>query len=340
MLTRTGEILANMLLLAICCCGIVFAEPVSRTGSIGGHDAKFIDVQGINTRYYDVGGGDPLVLIHGGPWEGTSSANDWALNLSGLSKKFRVLAPDRLGTGMTDNPSRQRETDFNELGQIQHIADFIETLGVGPVNIVGHGEGGIVLFLALERPDLVKSLVLVSSNKVAPDIGEDSQQEALAACPWEINGQEIGPWLDEVICRYRKLSYDDSHVNGEFISAIRMMNLQDKVQWTRFYRDGGAGEPFRSQYSEWRARMHERIRDQGELKIPVLIIWARHDPTHPQVRSMALYDIFAEQNPSVQTLIINRAGHFPFREKPDEFNHGVIRFINAWQTLGEIDATD
>jgi len=35
--------------------------------------------------------------------------------------------------------------------------------------------------------------------------------------------------------------------------------------------------------------------------------------------------------------MMNDAGHYAFREKPDEFNFAVIRFISAWRALGEID---
>ena len=304
--------------------------------SINGLQAKYIDLGDIRTRYYDEGSGEPMLLVHGGPWEGTSSANDWSLNIKGLAEDYRVLAPDRLGTGMTGNPNRAGEGDFTQLGQINHLIDFLEALDVGPVHIVAHAEGGISMYLALERPDLVKSLVLFSSNVAAPRVGADQREEALAECPWSVYGQEIGPWLDEVVCRYRELSYDDAHVTDEFIAALQVMNLDPKVQWTRFYRDGGAAEPFRSNVDEWHDTMRARIYDNGELNIPVLLIWAKDDPTHPLERSMALYDVIANHNPSVQTVIMNDAGHYAFREKPDEFNFVAKRFINAWKNLGEI----
>ena len=333
-LKRSAYVAALWLMLQ--CCAVSAAQPVSSTASVGGFEAKFIDVNGISTRYYDQGSGDPLLLVHGGPWEGTSSANDWSRNIEGLAKEFRVLAPDRLGNGLTGNPGRADEADFTMAGQIKHLIRFIETMDVGPVNIVAHAEGGISLYLAVERPDLVKSLVLFSSNIAAPDVGDDRREEALADCPWEVYGQEIGPWMDELICRYKSLSYADPHLSDEFIAALQTMNLDPKVQWTRFYRDGGAGAPFRANINGWREAMHARIRDNGELKVPVLLIWARDDLTHPLQRSMALYDILAEHNPSVQTLIMNDAGHYAFREKPDEFSFAVIRFITAWRALGEI----
>ena len=139
---RTGLFRTACLLIVGLFCQAAFSSGPD-TGSVGGYEAKFIRVKGINTRYYEAGNGEPLLLVHGGPWEATSSANIWSRNLAGLSKNFHVLAPDRLGNGMTDNPSRKSEVDFNEMGQIRHLADFIETMETGPVNIVGQGDGGI-----------------------------------------------------------------------------------------------------------------------------------------------------------------------------------------------------
>src|SRR6266550_7345545 len=50
---------------------------VSQSGSIGGYEAKFIDVNGARTRYYDVGSGEVILLVHGARPSGTSSANTW-----------------------------------------------------------------------------------------------------------------------------------------------------------------------------------------------------------------------------------------------------------------------
>jgi hypothetical protein len=41
------------------------ADSVSPSASIGGHQAKFVDVNGVRTRYYDVGSREPILLIHG-----------------------------------------------------------------------------------------------------------------------------------------------------------------------------------------------------------------------------------------------------------------------------------
>jgi hypothetical protein len=62
------------------------------TGSVI-YQAKFIDVNGIRTRYYDEGRGDVLLLIHGSRFSPWGSANTWTRNVGGLAKKFRAWRP-------------------------------------------------------------------------------------------------------------------------------------------------------------------------------------------------------------------------------------------------------
>ncbi len=58
------------------------------TGSVI-HQAKFIDVNGTRTRYYDEGEGDVILLIRGSRFSPWGSANTWPRNIAGLAKKFR-----------------------------------------------------------------------------------------------------------------------------------------------------------------------------------------------------------------------------------------------------------
>ncbi len=39
---------------------------VGPNGELDGLQAKFVDVNGVSTRYFDYGEGEPIVLIHGG----------------------------------------------------------------------------------------------------------------------------------------------------------------------------------------------------------------------------------------------------------------------------------
>src|SRR5688572_30378156 len=79
----------------------------------------FVDVGGYRTRTYEDGVGDPLVLIHGGRFGNTYSLDAWSLNLPGLAGNFHVYAPDKLGSGHTDNPKTDDDYTFEAI--FQHI---------------------------------------------------------------------------------------------------------------------------------------------------------------------------------------------------------------------------
>src|SRR5258708_15988735 len=48
---------------------------VKPDASVGGLGAKFIEVSGVKTRYYDAGEDEPMVMIHGGSMAASSAAN-------------------------------------------------------------------------------------------------------------------------------------------------------------------------------------------------------------------------------------------------------------------------
>ena len=66
---------------------------------------KYVDVDGIKTRYFDKGEGEPLILLHGGNFgsnDAVDCAWDWELNIDGLARWFHVYAVEKLGQGRTD----------------------------------------------------------------------------------------------------------------------------------------------------------------------------------------------------------------------------------------------
>ena len=73
---------------------------------------KHVDVDGIDTRYYEAGQGEPIVFIYGGNFgsaDSASSAPVWSLNFLPLSERFKVIALDKLGQGHTGNPKRNED---------------------------------------------------------------------------------------------------------------------------------------------------------------------------------------------------------------------------------------
>ena len=103
--------------------------------------------------------GAPLVLCHGF----SGSAHDFALHTDALAIDRRVLAMDHRGHGRS---TKTRDLASYSLGQV--AADLVALLdaeGGGPVDLLGHSMGGVIaLRVALDRPDLVRSLILMDTS--------------------------------------------------------------------------------------------------------------------------------------------------------------------------------
>jgi pimeloyl-ACP methyl ester carboxylesterase len=110
-------------------------------------------------HYEIVGGGPPLLLIAGLASDGAS----WGPLLAELPGRQLILVDNR-GSGRTRSAGPIRFADL-----VADIASLIETLGIGPVDVVGHSLGGAIgLALAAERPELVKRLVTLTSGATSP----------------------------------------------------------------------------------------------------------------------------------------------------------------------------
>ena len=77
--------------------------------------------------------------------------------------------------------------------------------------------------------------------------------------------------------------------------------------------------------------MFAKLRDFG-LERPTQIIWGKNDPTASLDQGWALWDLIASQLSNAQFHIINRAGHFCYREHPKAFNELVHGFVESCQS--------
>lgn len=107
------------------------------------------------------GSGRPLVLIHGFPLDHTM----WKGQLSGLSDRYRVIAPDLRGFGKSDVTIEA--TTMEQYAD--DIAEMVEALGIDePVGICGLSMGGYIAWqFFLRHRERLARLVLCDTRAVA-----------------------------------------------------------------------------------------------------------------------------------------------------------------------------
>jgi len=307
----------------------VHGGEVSPSGSVGGQEAKFIDVNGARTRYYDVGSGEVILLVHGARPSGTSSANTWVPILSGLGKSFRVLAPDRLGHGMTENP----KGDYSVTAEMEHLYGFLKVIGISSFHIIGQSTGAYhAARITLEHPEMVKTLVVCDSATLSLPVGNVEERRAAIGLGTGAGGQRgtSNDPKEQFRFSIQQLSKNREHITEEFVSAAGYMASQPAGRKTDAAMAGEAAKRYETIIAKGAAEMRGWIKE-GRLQTPTLLYWGKNDPSAILAVGLALFDMISEKNPRARMLIVNDAGHFHYREHPEEFTRNVINFITEWQ---------
>jgi pimeloyl-ACP methyl ester carboxylesterase len=118
------------------------------------NSAGYVKAGDISIYFRRYGAGDPVLLLHGG----FMYAETWAGQIPALASRYQVIAMDSRGHGRTTLGTRP--LTYRQMAE--DAAALIEKLDLGPINLVGLSDGGSTsLALALQRPELVRSLVLL-----------------------------------------------------------------------------------------------------------------------------------------------------------------------------------
>jgi pimeloyl-ACP methyl ester carboxylesterase len=114
----------------------------------------FITVNGTELYYELSGDGNvPLALVHGSWGDHTN----WNPVVGELARSFRVLTYDRRGHSQSARPKTQGSLREDAMD----LAALLEALGLGPAHVIGNSGGGAVaLWLAAERPEMLRSLAV------------------------------------------------------------------------------------------------------------------------------------------------------------------------------------
>jgi pimeloyl-ACP methyl ester carboxylesterase len=120
---------------------------------------QIIELSDTRLSYFEWGSGEPLVLLHhGGP--GVTGWSNFSGNLDDFSG-YRMLLVDMPGYGDSEIVNEDGGP-YASLAS-KAIAELIDRLGVGPVDLLGHSLGGsVAMRVAVDFPDRLRRLVLVA----------------------------------------------------------------------------------------------------------------------------------------------------------------------------------
>ena len=157
-------------------------------------------VNGIRLAYQTFGEGDPLILLHGG----FGSVEMFGPNVGNLAAGRQVIGVDLQSHGRT--PIADRPMRFETMAD--DIAELIPQIGLAKADVMGFSlGGGVALRTAIQHPDVVDRLVLVSTpfkrsgwhpemaaamSQMGPEVAEPMKQSPMYAVY-----REIAPNVDD-----------------------------------------------------------------------------------------------------------------------------------------------
>jgi 2-hydroxy-6-oxonona-2,4-dienedioate hydrolase len=252
------------------------------------------------TRVLEAGEGDDVVLLlHGAG----SRADRWIHNVRGLAASgFHVYALDLPGHGFaTKGPG----TNLSPTVLAESLLRFVDDIGASSVTLVGTSFGGYVAAVATSlAPERVRALVMVGAIGLG-----DYDVEMLRTGAVRIATVED----DAIRQKLLMLVYDSALVTDRWVAEETRINTspgakEGLLEVGRVLMEG----PFEPE-------VLTRVRDTG---VPVLLVWGAEDRFVPASYGIEVF----EQMPDAGLVLMDRAGHAPYYERPDEFNETFIAF--------------
>ena len=245
--------------------------------------------------------GAAVVLIHG---LGLSQ-EVWDHALEPFAQRFRTITYDLYGHGLSvPVPDEMRPLSLTGFAtQLEHLLDELD---VDAAQIVGFSIGGMInRRFALDHPDRVQSLVIVSS----PHYRGADGQEAVEARAAAVRDQGATATMDSALIRWFTPGHLDSHPEHEesVRSWRRQADPESYAQATWVLANG----------------VRELIAPEPPITQPTLIMTGENDSGSTPAMSLAI----AAEIEGAETVIVDRYKHLGLMEDHHAFTDPIISFL-------------
>lgn len=244
---------------------------------------------------WEAGQGAPLLVVHG------VDGSDGVLPFhDGLAERRRVIAISLPGFGRTELPRWMDTVD--DVAYL--LLDLLEQLEVGAVDLLGLGFGGwVAAEMTVRCQDRLRRLVLADAVGI------------------KVGGAETRDIADTLVLGYEEAArlawHDPAAAPGmtwpgapglseaALTGVLRALETVSLLGWKPFMHN-----------PKLQGRLHR-------IKIPTLVLWGQSD----RVVSPDYGRAFQHAIPGARFEAIPRAGHYPHRERPDDFVRAVTAFL-------------
>jgi pimeloyl-ACP methyl ester carboxylesterase len=240
-------------------------------------EAQSVTIGDAKVSLRRAGKGPPLLFLHGA--EGYSQ---WLPFFDALAERHELLVPEHPGFGASDDPPLIRSVPDMALFYL----DFLETLGLKDLHIVGHSLGGWIAAEMLIRDRArAKSLTLIAPAGIRVE---------------GVPSGDLFIWNREELLR--NVFYNQAY--ADIALSLKPTDEQlDTMLKNRFTATKLGWQPrwFNPDLEKWLHR----------IKLPSLILWGKDDKVMPAAYAAR----WRERLPDARLALIEQCGHVPQIEK-------------------------
>lgn len=257
-------------------------------------------INDIQMAYTDAGSGDPVVLIHGYPFNRTL----WTEQVEALSSSYRVIAPDLRGFGESD--SSQGPATMNRMAQ--DVARLMDQLEIPRAVIGGLSMGGyVVLAFYKYFASRVRALILADTRAQA-DSDEAKQTRAQQAEKALAEG--MAGIADAMLPKL--LTPETVSKVPDIVMRVRDMMLKTKPE--------GAAAALLGM-----AEREDQTPFLSQISSPALILVGAEDAITPVADSEKMHSLIAGS----RLVVLEHAGHVSNLERTAQFNEALLDFLKS-----------
>lgn len=256
--------------------------------------------------YRRMGGGQPVVLLHGIPGSGAT----WAPVVEALPDGFDVIVPDLLGFGGSERP--RGLDDLHAVAQAAAVAALLDELHLTGAVVVGHDFGGpVAVMLTAARADLVAAIGLFATNTF-PDTPIPFP---LSTVNWPV----VGAAAQRVLfcgLSLRMLLRQAVGPGGPHLDpAVHLGDSAQQAAIATIFAGSLTGL----------ARLYEPVEAQlRSLDIPAVVGWGDRDPLFSVEQGRRTADAAG-----VDLRLYSGAGHFLPQERPADVAADIVILASA-----------
>ncbi|MFC0307091.1 alpha/beta fold hydrolase [Rhizorhabdus histidinilytica] len=267
-----------------------------------------LEVAGSTTHFHDLGSGEPLLLLPAyGPLPGTTGWLTYSKVLPYFVERRRCIIVDYHNFGLS-SPFVFDEPAHDVF--VRQVKAVLDHLGIARCDVVGTSTGGTVAIdLALSDPGRVSRMVVG-----ACEASTGGDPYLLSPWPSEVGKlsaeyQGNPPDLDRLRRLLNAIVYDPATIDEGTVLSI--------LEWA-------INEPKHAEaWSRSRSVPSGKLDRLKEIEASVRIIHGRFDRMVPVEGAIRLMNYLADPD----LVILNRCGHWPAFERPDEFARQVLGFL-------------